>query len=436
MQGIRFAFKGLLTTLLITTFSFSQVVSIDIRNVNTTTETLDIYMSNQSGCSYCSDPTYNNHGTAVTTPNSSDQKRLCEDDTYSESGVWTNDNTKTEEQCSAIPSIDGNGGFWFDGNVKGIQLLIEGLKVTSISGGVSEQYFECTGCGSVLVNDSADCDADGSTDIGCNNIIATSFGSSVIPTGADQLLMTIEFEEFNNESICFGGIGLPRLTDWIPPTISDINGYDVVGDYGGCYCASGTDEGCGCGNGAPSGCDNECGSTLENDCAGICGGSAVDSDGDGVCDTTDNCPNDSNSDQTADADSDGVGDACDDCPDTPASATDVDEVTGCTPDQLSIQQVGSYLPNEFAISQNFPNPFNPVTNITFDVAQMDEISLVVYDLTGNEIVTLVSGIYTPGRYQVDWQALNNAGDGISSGMYIYRFISSEKAITRKMLYLK
>ena len=67
---------------------------------------------------------------------------------------------------------------------------------------------------------------------------------------------------------------------------------------------------------------------------------------------------------------------------------------------------------------------------------MDKLSLVVYDLTGKEVVTLVSGIYTPGRYQVNWNAVNNAGDGISSGMYIYRYFNSEKAITRKMLYLK
>ena len=67
---------------------------------------------------------------------------------------------------------------------------------------------------------------------------------------------------------------------------------------------------------------------------------------------------------------------------------------------------------------------------------MDEISLIVYDLAGKEVATLVSGIYAPGRYMVEWNAVNNAGDGIVSGMYIYRYISKEKAITRKMLYLK
>ena len=108
------------------------------------------------------------------------------------------------------------------------------------------------------------------------------------------------------------------------------------------------------------------------------------------------------------------------------------DVTGC---DMAIL-IGSNLPAEFSISQNFPNPFNPVTSITFDVAEMDEVSLIVYDLTGKKVATLVSGTYTPGTYKVEWNAVNNAGDGIVSGMYIYRYISSEKAITRKMLYLK
>ncbi|SVC43870.1 uncharacterized protein METZ01_LOCUS296724, partial [marine metagenome] len=136
----------------------------------------------------------------------------------------------------------------------------------------------------------------------------------------------------------------------------------------------------------------------------------------------------------ADADSDGVCDADDTCADTIANA--VVNTDGCSEDQLSISQVGTAFPTEFSISQNFPNPFNPVTSITFDVAEMDEVSLVVYDLTGKEVATLVSGTYTPGTYNVEWNAVNNVGDGIVSGMYIYRYISSEKAITRKMLYLK
>ena len=88
------------------------------------------------------------------------------------------------------------------------------------------------------------------------------------------------------------------------------------------------------------------------------------------------------------------------------------------------------------MDQNYPNPFNPVTSISFDVAKKDEISLVVYDLSGKEVITLASGTFMPGIYLVNWDAVNNYGDAIASGMYVYRYISSDKAITRKMLYLK
>ena len=67
---------------------------------------------------------------------------------------------------------------------------------------------------------------------------------------------------------------------------------------------------------------------------------------------------------------------------------------------------------------------------------MGEISLVVYDLSGKEVITLASGTFMPGSYTVNWSAVNNVGDAIASGLYVYRYISIDKAITRKMLYLK
>ena len=77
-----------------------------------------------------------------------------------------------------------------------------------------------------------------------------------------------------------------------------------------------------------------------------------------------------------------------------------------------------------------------MTSISFDVAKTDIISLVVYDLSGKVIITLASGTFSPGKYLVNWGAVNNHGDAITSGMYVYRFVSSNQVITRKMLYLK
>jgi len=167
-----------------------------------------------------------------------------------------------------------------------------------------------------------------------------------------------------------------------------------------------------------------------DNCSLVANADQADSDFDFVGDACDVC---AGSDDSEDDDSDGVPNGCDVCEETASGAT-VDE-TGCEL-TAAISQIGSNLPAEFSIAQNFPNPFNPITSITFDVAAMDEVSLIVYDLTGKEVATLVSGTYAPGTYKVEWNAVNNAGDGIVSGMYIYRYISSEKAITRKMLYLK
>ena len=86
MLGIRLAFGGLLTTLIITTFSFSQLVSLEFRNINTSAGTLDIYMTNLSGCSYCSYDTYNSQGPAGDIPNATNQKDYVKNIQMGDSG--------------------------------------------------------------------------------------------------------------------------------------------------------------------------------------------------------------------------------------------------------------------------------------------------------------------------------------------------------------
>ena len=93
-------------------------------------------------------------------------------------------------------------------------------------------------------------------------------------------------------------------------------------------------------------------------------------------------------------------------------------------------------PSEFRLSQNNPNPFNPVTTIEFDVASNGSGELKIYDIVGNYVNTLVSGYYTIGKYTVQWDGLNNIGRETSSGVYIYQFKHNEGIVSKKMILLR
>ena len=80
-------------------------------------------------------------------------------------------------------------------------------------------------------------------------------------------------------------------------------------------------------------------------------------------------------------------------------------------------------PDSYTLNQNYPNPFNPSTDISFDAGVSGEVSLVIYDILGNKVRTLVSGFVTPGNYVVSWDGTDNNGNNVSSGVYVYTLIS-------------
>ncbi|MBN1447417.1 MAG: proprotein convertase P-domain-containing protein [Bacteroidetes bacterium] len=81
-------------------------------------------------------------------------------------------------------------------------------------------------------------------------------------------------------------------------------------------------------------------------------------------------------------------------------------------------------PHNFEITQNYPNPFNPTTNIAFNVPADANVSIRVYDMLGREVATLVNGFQSAGNYITTWDATNNYGQIVSSGVYIYRMEAS------------
>lgn len=88
-------------------------------------------------------------------------------------------------------------------------------------------------------------------------------------------------------------------------------------------------------------------------------------------------------------------------------------------------------PQTFQMYQNFPNPFNPATEIRYDVAERSLVTVAVYDVLGRKIATLVNQVQNPGRYRVTFDAAT-----FPSGVYFYRLQSEGQNIVRKMLLLK
>lgn len=89
------------------------------------------------------------------------------------------------------------------------------------------------------------------------------------------------------------------------------------------------------------------------------------------------------------------------------------------------------LPTEFALGQNYPNPFNPTSKIKYSVPQSGLVSIVVYDLTGQEVATLINEVKEPGNYELNFNA-----NGLSSGVYFYRITANNFTQVKKMSILK
>jgi hypothetical protein len=100
------------------------------------------------------------------------------------------------------------------------------------------------------------------------------------------------------------------------------------------------------------------------------------------------------------------------------------------------------LPKAYALSQNFPNPFNPSTRITFAIpereGQPEEVrtSLYIYNLKGQLVRTLFEGTMKPGYHTLIWDGRDRAGSGAGSGVYFYRLIAGDFELTKKMILMK
>ena len=94
------------------------------------------------------------------------------------------------------------------------------------------------------------------------------------------------------------------------------------------------------------------------------------------------------------------------------------------------------MPIVFSLAQNYPNPFNPITKIGYGIAEDVAVSVIVYNLMGERVATLVNGRKEPGYYFINWDSRNDMGVNVSAGVYIYQIRAGDYVKSRKLILLK
>ena len=101
---------------------------------------------------------------------------------------------------------------------------------------------------------------------------------------------------------------------------------------------------------------------------------------------------------------------------------------------LNIEDEG--VPTEFALHDNYPNPFNPTTTLRFDLPEISDITLTIYNMLGQKVKTFNMQGTPAGYHRITWDATNDLGDPVGAGVYIYQLYAKDLVKTKKMVLLK
>lgn len=107
-------------------------------------------------------------------------------------------------------------------------------------------------------------------------------------------------------------------------------------------------------------------------------------------------------------------------------------------DAVQVIEIGDLRlrPDTFALDQNMPNPFNPSTTITYQMPESGDVKLVIYNLLGQEVRTVVDESLEAGYHKVVWDGRDAVGRQVASGIYIYRLKAASNIQSRRMMLLK
>jgi len=94
------------------------------------------------------------------------------------------------------------------------------------------------------------------------------------------------------------------------------------------------------------------------------------------------------------------------------------------------------VPTVYALSQNYPNPFNPTTSIEYSIPNSGHVELVIYNMSGQKVRTLVNDMQEAAFYKVIWDGRNDRGEVAASGVYLYKIVSGSFSKFEKMTLIK
>ena len=103
---------------------------------------------------------------------------------------------------------------------------------------------------------------------------------------------------------------------------------------------------------------------------------------------------------------------------------------------VTLKKETPVIPEIFTLHQNFPNPFNPITTLRYDLPEGNFVVLTVYDMLGREIIQMVNTHQQAGFRSVQWDATDSMGNPVSAGVYLYQIEAGEFVQTKKMVLLK
>lgn len=115
----------------------------------------------------------------------------------------------------------------------------------------------------------------------------------------------------------------------------------------------------------------------------------------------------------------------------------LDEIVFEIMNPTAVNDKRNTIPTKFFLAQNYPNPFNPSTTISYQLKENAEINISIYNISGQNVATLIDKRQQTGTHSVKWDGYDGNGQMVSNGIYVYRLMANRTLIdSRKMILLK